>query len=90
MGSYRTTVYLKSHAHLNFKRQFIRLYSLMNNMLIFHQPENEIKNTMYHNSSNISNTAASEDAIPEDCINNLTVDNLIFTLHEGKLKVLLV
>ncbi|WP_440874256.1 NUDIX hydrolase [Thalassotalea sp. PLHSN55] len=45
---------------------------------------------MYHNSSNISNTAASEDAIPEDCINNLTVDNLIFTLHEGKLKVLLV
>lgn len=45
---------------------------------------------MHHNSSNIPSDSLSEESIPEDCIRNLTVDNLIFTLHESKLKVLLV
>lgn len=31
-----------------------------------------------------------EESIPDDCISNLTVDNIIFAIHEGKLKVLLV
>lgn len=31
-----------------------------------------------------------EESIPDNCISNLTVDNLIFTLHESKLKVLLI
>ena len=31
-----------------------------------------------------------EESIPDDCISNLTVDNLIFTLHDSKLKVLLI
>lgn len=31
-----------------------------------------------------------EECIPGDCISNLTVDNLIFTVHDKKLKVLLV
>lgn len=45
---------------------------------------------MHHNSSNIPSEKLDEEKIPEDCIPNLTVDNLIFTLHESKLKVLLV
>lgn len=45
---------------------------------------------MHHNSSTVPSNTLSEDQIPNDCIDNLTVDNLIFTLHEGKLKVLLV
>lgn len=45
---------------------------------------------MHHSSSNISNASQSEETIPEDCIRNITVDNLIFTLHDSKLKVLLV
>lgn len=45
---------------------------------------------MHHNSSNLPSASLAEEAIPEDCIRNLTVDNLIFTLHESKLKVLLV
>ncbi|MCL1112805.1 MULTISPECIES: NUDIX hydrolase [Shewanella] len=39
---------------------------------------------------NFINEVIDEETIPADCISNLTVDNLIFTLHEGKLKVLLV
>lgn len=45
---------------------------------------------MHHSSSNIPNASQSEETIPEDCIRNITVDNLIFTLHDSKLKVLLV
>ncbi|WP_076420550.1 NUDIX domain-containing protein [Colwellia sp. UCD-KL20] len=45
---------------------------------------------MHHNSSNLSSVSLAEEAIPEDCIRSITVDNLIFTLHESKLKVLLV
>lgn len=45
---------------------------------------------MRDNSDHSPNNASSDDAIPHGCIDNLTVDNLIFTLHEGKLKVLLV
>lgn len=45
---------------------------------------------MHHNTSSLSSASLAEETIPEDCIRNLTVDNLIFTLHESKLKVLLV
>lgn len=45
---------------------------------------------MHHLSSNIPSIVLDEEKIPEDCISNLTVDNLIFTLHDSKLKVLLV
>lgn len=44
---------------------------------------------MHHKTSNISNNI-DEESIPADCISNLTVDNIIFAIHEGKLKVLLV
>jgi hypothetical protein len=45
---------------------------------------------MHHSSSNVPIIEFHEENIPEDCIENITVDNLIFTLHESKLKVLLV
>ncbi|MCI2283529.1 NUDIX domain-containing protein [Colwellia sp. MSW7] len=45
---------------------------------------------MHHNTSSLASASLAEETIPEDCIRNLTVDNLIFTLHESKLKVLLV
>ncbi|MDO7083529.1 NUDIX domain-containing protein [Pseudocolwellia sp. AS88] len=45
---------------------------------------------MHHSSSNIPSTVLDEEKIPDDCISSLTVDNLIFTLHDSKLKVLLV
>ena len=44
---------------------------------------------MNHNSSLIAKLDTEIENIPKDCIQNLTVDNLIFTLHEGKLKILL-
>lgn len=40
-------------------------------------------------STNFANTS-NEESIPADCISNLTVDNLVFTVHDKKLKVLLV
>ena len=45
---------------------------------------------MYHNSSKLPSVSLAGETIPDDCISNVTVDNLIFTLHESKLKVLLV
>jgi hypothetical protein len=45
---------------------------------------------MHHSSSNVPIVEFDEENIPDDCIKNITVDNLIFTLHESKLKVLLV
>ena len=45
---------------------------------------------MKSNKMEISAPSREEETIPEDCIRNITVDNLIFTLHESKLKVLLV
>lgn len=44
---------------------------------------------MHHKTSSISNNI-DEESIPDDCISNLTVDNIVFAIHEGKLKVLLV
>ncbi|WP_165734879.1 NUDIX domain-containing protein [Pseudoalteromonas sp. C8] len=44
---------------------------------------------MHYKTSNISNNI-DEESIPDDCISNLTVDNIVFAIHEGKLKVLLV
>lgn len=44
---------------------------------------------MQHKPPTISNNLG-EEAIPEDCISNVTVDNIVFAIHEGKLKVLLV
>jgi len=44
---------------------------------------------MTPNSSLIVKLDTDIEKIPNDCIQNLTVDNLIFTLHKGKLKVLL-
>lgn len=45
---------------------------------------------MPYTSLNDSSAKLDEEKIPDNCIRNLTVDNLIFTLHESKLKVLLV
>ena len=45
---------------------------------------------MPDSSANSPRRKLDEESIPDNCINNLTVDNLIFTLHESKLKVLLI
>jgi hypothetical protein len=45
---------------------------------------------MPDSSANSPRRKLDEESIPDNCISNLTVDNLIFTLHESKLKVLLV
>ncbi|MGJ8693577.1 MAG: NUDIX hydrolase [Thalassotalea sp.] len=45
---------------------------------------------MPYNLLDSSRTQLNEEQVPDNCIRNLTVDNLIFTLHESKLKVLLV
>ena len=44
---------------------------------------------MHYQASKISNNTDDE-SIPDDCISNLTVDNIVFAIQEGKLKVLLV
>jgi len=38
----------------------------------------------------LNSTMDREELLPEDCIKNISVDNLIFSVHEGELKVLLV
>ena len=45
---------------------------------------------MQENTINVANNAPDEEARPDDCMHNITVDNLIFTLHESKLKVMLI
>ncbi|MEZ9236346.1 NUDIX domain-containing protein [Shewanella sp. 10N.286.52.A9] len=37
-----------------------------------------------------ANELAQEEALPDNTITNVSVDNLIFSMHEGKLKILLV
>ena len=38
----------------------------------------------------LNSTMDREELLPENCIKNISVDNLIFSVHEGELKVLLV
>ena len=45
---------------------------------------------MHHNSSSAPSNSLNTEVIPDDCIANLTVDNIIFALDDSKLKVLLV
>ena len=45
---------------------------------------------MYHNTSETPTSTLSDNQIPDDCIDNLTVDNLIFALDNSELKILLV
>lgn len=45
---------------------------------------------MYHLTSEATSSTLIDDQIPSDCIDNLTVDNLIFALDNNELKILLV
>jgi hypothetical protein len=45
---------------------------------------------MPDSTANSTRRKLDEESIPDNCISNLTVDNLIFTLHDSKLKVLLI